>query len=173
MRSGVFLICVALLLIATPSFAGDSCIAKYVPAASVSGSGKGTRLFFHVYDATLYAPNGVYNEKKPYALELVYHVNINGEDIAQDSVRQIRRMGMKDDSTLIKWHKELKEIFPNVKPGDSLTGVHLASGQTLFCRDQHEIGRIKNKEFSRYFFGIWLDKKSEDATLRRNLLEQS
>lgn len=173
MRSTIFLIGVALLLTASPSFAADNCITKHVPVASVSGSGKGMRLFFHVYDATLYAPQGVYNGKKPYALTLAYQVKVKGEDIAQDSVRQMKRLGIEDESVLIKWHQALEKIFPDIGPGDSLTGVHLANGQTLFCRDGHEIGRVRSAEFSRYFFGIWLDKKSEDATLRRNLLEQS
>lgn len=173
MRSLAFFLCAALMLLASPAFAADDCIVRNVPHAVVSGSGKGTRLVFHVYDATLYAPDGVYNAKKPFALKLTYRMNFKGADIADESVRQMRHLGMNDDPTLAQWHEDMEKIFPDVKPGDSLTGIHLANDQTLFCHGGREIGHVNDKAFGHYFFGIWLDDKSEDPALRDNLLKKS
>ena len=162
-----------IMLLSCPAFAADSCVSGHVPAAAISGSGKGTRLVFHAYDAALYAPEGVYDANKPFALKLTYRMNFRGTDIADESVRQMRHLGMNDERALTQWHERMAKIFPDVKPGDSLTGVHLANGQTFFCRAGHEIGRVKDKAFGRYFFGIWLDSRSEDPALRDSLLGPS
>ena len=173
MRSFVFFLCLAVMQMAGAAFAADSCIITHVPAASVIGSGKGKYLVFHIYDAALYAPNGSYSAKKPFALRLTYRMNFKRNDIANESVRQIRHLGMKDEKVLLKWREDMEKIFPDVKPGDSLTGIHLTNGQTLFCQAGREIGSMNDRDFSHYFFGIWLDRESEDPVLRRNLLKES
>lgn len=161
--------CVLVLLGITPAYALDH-IQSYVPEAQKVGQGRLTYLFWDVYDATLYAPEGAWNDRKPFALQLSYLRTLNGKKIADRSAEEIRGQGFKDEVKLATWHAQMRKIFPDVDEGVNLTGVYTESGETIFYRDNFEIGRIKDPEFSKAFFGIWLDEKTSAPDLRRKLL---
>ena len=55
----------------------------------------------------------------------------------------------------------------------ALTGLHTREGHTVFFENGAEIGRIKDSEFSKRFFDIWLHEKTSAPDLRRKLLGMS
>lgn len=141
-----------------------------IPDAAVVGRGVLSYAFWDVYEATLFAPDGVWDPGKSFALSLEYFRVIKGKDIADRSVQEIRQQGFTDEVTLAAWHAQMKAIFPDVKKGTVLTAVYIPGKQTTFYDDATFIGVIKGDDFGKSFFGIWLAEKTSEPALRRALL---
>ena len=161
--------CALSILGITPAFALEH-IRSYVPEAEQVGQGRLTYLFWDVYDATLYAPKGAWTKEKPFALQLSYLREIEGKQIADRSVVEMRDLGITDEIKLATWHSQMRRIFPNVNDGISLTGVYTGKGDTIFYLGDVQIGRIEDPEFSNAFFKIWLDENTSSPDLRKKLL---
>lgn len=161
--------CALALLGITPAHAIEH-IRTSVPSAQKVGEGRMTYLFWDVYDAALYAPKGAWVMDQPFALKLSYLRDLDGKKIADRSVEEIRNQGFKDEVKLAMWHSQMRKIFPDVNEGTTLTGIRTRTGDAIFYKDDIEVGRIKDAEFSRAFFGIWLNDKTSAPDLRRKLL---
>ncbi len=157
------------LLLTSPSYALDN-IGLFVPNEQKVGQGRFTYLFWDVYDATLYAPQGVWDNNKPFALTLSYLQPLKGEKIADRSIKEIRDLGFTDEAKLSTWRIQMRQIFPDVNKGITLTGIYTDAGDTIFYKNNVEIGRVKDPEFSKAFFGIWLNEKTSAPDLRQKLL---
>lgn len=131
------------------------------------GSGEFRRWGFLVYDATLWAGDDPL--RPPLALQLTYRRKIDGRDIAEASVKEIRSLGLADEATLKRWGEQMVGIFPNVKPGDSVVG-HYQSGGARFTFNGELLGSVDEPAFARAFFAIWLDPKTSAPDLRAALL---
>ena len=130
------------------------------------GSGQFRRFGFLVYEATLWA--GDDPQQAPLALRLDYKRNITGADIAEASVKEMRRT-VADEARLADWGRRMARIFPDVKPGDHIVGHYRPEG-ALFMQGERELGRIDEPDFARAFFGIWLDPRTSAPELRAALL---
>ena len=169
-KNTVCIVCIIAFLGVMPAYAFVEQIENYVPAAKKVGEGRMTYMFWDIYDAVLYAPNGVWREDRPYALKISYLRNLEGGKIADRSAQEIREQGFTDEAKLAAWHAQMRKIFPDVSEGISLTGVNTGTGEAVFYMNNVEIGRIKDEKFSRAFFGIWLNEKTSAPNLRRKLL---
>lgn len=158
--------CALAIIGISPAYALD----KYVPAAEKVGEGRMSVMLWDVYDAALYAPEGIWEAEKPFALRLSYLRSLVGKKIADRSIEEIRDQGFNDEVKLATWHGQLRNIFPDVDEGIVLTGVKTKSGATVFYKDDMEIGSINDPEFSEAFFNIWLSEKTSAPGLRRMLL---
>ncbi len=172
MRNVVRTACALALLGITPAYAIDH-IGSYVPNAEKVGYGRLSYMLWDVYDAALYAPDGDWQSDQPFALQLSYLRNIPGEKIADRSAEEIRAQGYTDEVRLADWHAQMRSIFPDVQEGIALTGVFTKTGETIFYKNNQEIGRIKDPEFGNQFFNIWLSPQTSAPDLRRKLLGQS
>lgn len=134
--------------------------------------GAGTLRFmgFHLYDGRLWSPDGRWRADAPFALELIYARSFDGTDIARRSIDEIRRLGGHDEATLARWETQLKRLFPDVKPGDRLTGVRLPGAGARFYAGDRLTGAIRDEALAEAFFGIWLDARTRAPDLRRKLL---
>jgi len=169
MRKFAYTICAMLILQSAPALASDY-IAKHISNPAPVGSGRMSVMLWDVYDATLYAPEGLLKEDRPLALKLSYLLKLNGKKIADRSVKEMRDQGFKDEVKLATWHTQMRKIFPDVDNGTSITGVYTKSGETIFYGGDAEIGRINDPEFSKAFFGIWLNEKTNAPALRQQLI---
>lgn len=154
-----------------PVFAMEH-ILKHIPQAQEVGEARMSVMLWDIYDAELFAPNGIWNEQNPFALQLTYLRDLKGAKIADRSVQEMRFQGFNDEIKLATWHTQMRRIFPDVGNGDSLTGIHAKDGQTIFYNGNAEIGRIKDPEFGKYFFSIWLSPKTSAPDIRQSLLGQ-
>lgn len=134
------------------------------------GSGRYTWLGFHVYDAALFAPAGRYAADGDFALELRYAREFRGEAIAERSIAEMRRIGGSGETQLARWGGMLRSLFPDVRPGDRLTGIALATGTAHFFHNGRQIGSIEEPGLVRAFFSIWLDERTSAPALRARLL---
>ena len=171
--SRILTIIVALFLIVAPTRAAMAVpmqVADRLPGAQAVGHGTGTYMMMDVYDAVLYAPNGRWMPRSPLALSLTYHMNLKGKAIADRSIREMRAQGFTDQARLDEWRKQMTTIFPDVAKGTNLTGVRTPSGETEFFENGAFIGRIKDQDFGKRFFDIWLGQNTTDSDLRNQLV---
>ena len=131
------------------------------------GSGEFRRFGFLVYEATLWAADDPV--RPPLALKLTYRRNIDGELIAEASIKEIRKLGMADKATLNRWGELMTGLFPDVKPGDTIVGHYLPDG-ARFTFNEQPLGSIDDPAFARAFFAIWLDPNTSEPDLRAALL---
>jgi hypothetical protein len=133
------------------------------------GSGEFRRFGFLVYEATLWAGEAD-PLKPPLALGLTYKRNIDGKAIAEASVDQMRRFGV-SDAQLAQWGLQMQALFPNVKPGDQIVGLHLPDRARFFFNEK-PLGDIADAQFAQTFFSIWLDPRTSEPSLRTALLKR-
>ncbi|WP_086121655.1 chalcone isomerase family protein [Hydrogenophaga sp. IBVHS2] len=129
---------------------------------------------FDVYDATLFARPGFdaarFGEQR-FALELAYLRNFDGADIAERSIDEMRRVAPLDESRAAAWLKAMTDLFPNVKKGDRITGVHVPGVGARFYLNGRLLGEVADDAFSRQFFGIWLSPRTSQPRMRETLLQ--
>ncbi len=138
--------------------------------ANIVGKSRLTYVFWDVYDAVLYAPQGNWSEDKPFALTLTYLRDLEGKAIAERSIEEMRKQGLDDDEQLADWQSVMTEIFPDVEEGDSLTGVASSDGHTQFYFNGEPAGTVEDSAFTQAFFDIWLSKDTSEPEMRKQLL---
>ena len=149
---------------------GSSLERAWTPDLMLLGEGRLRVLFWEIYDASLYATNGVYDPEKPFALSLTYLRGFSGSEIAQRSVDEIRSQGFVDETVLASWMAQLDAIFPDVVEGDQITGISQPSEGTRFFLNGALIGTITDQNLSTRFFDIWLSEKTSEPGMRESLL---
>ena len=134
--------------------------------------GRGSLRWFglRVYDATLWSAESAFAPERPFALELRYSRDIPRERLLNSTVSEMRRLGQSDDAKVARWRELLVPIFPDVREGDRLVGVHLPGRGVAFFDAQRRIGVVEDAEFARWFFAIWLDAGTREPSLRAALL---
>ena len=152
-----------------PFFGAQASILKHIPDAKLVGKGSTDFFFWTLYDAKLYAPKGQWQENQPFALSLTYDIEASGEEIAATSIDEIKRMGFNNQAILETWYDEMVRVFPNVKPGDTITGINLKNN-VVFTFNGKPIGTIHDQEFADNFFAIWLGEETRKPDLREKLL---
>ena len=144
-----------------------------VPDATLSGSGRLRVFGFQVYDAALWVAPGFRPDafaRYPFALELSYLREFSGPMIAQRSLDEMRRIGSFTDAQADAWQRAMAAAFPDVKKGDRITDVHKPGFGATFLTNGKPSGEVRDPEFARLFFGIWLSPNTSQPQLRQALL---
>ena len=144
-----------------------------LPGARLQGQGRLRFMGLRIYEARLWiaAPGlGVDWALSPLALELLYARGLDGSRIAERSLAEMQRQGEIEAGKAARWLAAMKQIFPDVQAGERLTGVHLPGlGARFFVNGQLK-GDVRDAEFARLFFGIWLSPRTSEPSLRDALL---
>lgn len=157
-----------LIGMSAPSFAEN--LNQYIEAPKLVGKARLKFMFWNVYEASLIAPRGHFSQETPFALELKYMRGFEGKEIASRSIDEMRSLGMDDEVKLAKWYQEMQGIFPDVKEGEMITGVVDNNQISHFFFNDKPLGIVHDKEFSKWFFNIWLSEKTSQPEMREQLL---
>ena len=161
---------ISTLLWTSNSFAREvSYIDKIFNPALLQGSGRLNWWGFHIYDASFYRAGAPSSPE--FAIDIRYQKSFSGISIANTSADEMKKMGVPDAQVAL-WGKELQKVFPNIESGQTLTAVYVPKQGTIFYHDGKRIAQIPGAEFSKAFFGIWLDPKTSVPKLRNELLGQ-
>ena len=99
------------------------------------------------------------------------HTNkVSGKKLATQTIQEMQKIGFKDSLKLADWQRQMTDIFPDVDKGISLTGVYTKSGETVFFKDNTQVGIISDSQFGKWFFDIWLGENTPQPKLRQQLL---
>ncbi|MBJ2163388.1 chalcone isomerase family protein [Acidovorax sp. IB03] len=168
----------ALLAGATAIFYINPASAQGSDATPLPGTvlaGQGTMRFFglEVYQARLWVSPGFAPERyadQPLALALTYQRNFTAQAIAKRSIEEMRRVAPFGPEQAERWQAALQAALPDVKPGDTLTGIYRPGGGAVFRMADKVVGEVADPEFARLFFGIWLSPNTSEPALRQALL---
>lgn len=160
------------MLIWTTLSHAEPYVYEYFPEAKKVSSARYSVLIFDVYDATLYTVSGKPETTLPFALQLAYLRDFKGEDIADRSAEEMRTQQGIDEVTLAGWHSQMRNIFPNVEEGDSITGIYRAKAECRFYKNKVFIGQVTDDHFCHAFFNIWFGENTSAPKLRKKLLTQ-
>lgn len=138
-------------------------------------SGEATLRFLglQIYNARLWTPEPFEVSRlgeQPLVLELEYLRNFRAALIAERSIVEMRRAGSFTEEQARRWNAEMQRVFPDVKAGDRLTGIHQPGVGAAFLHNNQPVGTIQDTEFSRLFFSIWLGPETSEPNMRRQLL---
>lgn len=143
---------------------------QHVENAQLVGKSRFKVLFWSVFDAELYAEEGEYSPDKPFTLSLSYLRDIKGSEIVAKSMSEITNQDSFPSEKLATWKSKLDSIIPDVDTSTTITGVQDSNVHTIFYKNGTLIGEIKDPQFTRAFFNIWLGEKTSEPKLRSRLL---
>jgi hypothetical protein len=144
-----------------------------IPGARLVGSGRLSFVMLHVYDARLWSRGAVDAASAlavPVALELEYARSLPGRRIAERSLVEMRRGSAIADNDADRWLAWMSATFPDVERGDRITGVHRPGESARFHLNGRLRGELREPEFARRFFAIWLGPQTSEPALRDALL---
>jgi len=148
-------------------------VLRELPDARLYGSGRLRRYFFHVYDARLWAQPSfevARFSQLPLALELQYGRALEGALVAERSLEEMQRGAQITPAQQRAWLTAMQRCFPDVVEGDRMTGVQLPGTAARFFVNGALVGEVRDAEFTRLFFGIWLAPTTSEPELRAALL---
>lgn len=167
--------CAPALAQADPA-AGDAPppeVASQLPGARLQGKARLRFLGLSVYDARLWAasqPQAADWTLAPLALELAYLRSLNGVQIAERSLVEMRRQADIAPADAERWLAAMKASFPDVRAGDRITGLLLPGRGARFFVNGSPSGEFAEAAFARLFFGIWLSPATSEPAMRDALL---
>lgn len=142
-----------------------------IPQAQLLGAGTYSWFGLKIYDARLWVGAGGYQPATAkFALDLQYARKLDGVQIADASVKEMRRMGLGTPQQHQVWLTKMNGLFLDVKDGTHITGVYLPEQGARFYLNGEMLGEVPDPDFARAFFAIWLDPKTSDRKLRGALL---
>lgn len=128
-------------------------------------------LFWHVYDASLWSEARQWSPDSTFALDIRYAIDVRGADLAAKSLELMRRLGHRDEARLARWEKEMSRVFPDIRAGERLVGVNVPGREARFYGEKGLLGTVPDADFARAFFAIWLDERTSEPAMRRQLLQ--
>jgi Chalcone isomerase-like len=165
----------ALLFGLTSAFAHADVawVADALPGAQKAGHARLTYFGFKVYDADLWVdadfkPTSFSSE--PMLLNLTYLRTLKGADIAKRSKDEMAKLGRGTPEQRVQWYEKMKTVFPDVKAGDALGGLHQPGKGVKFFRNGKVLAEVDDPQFAEAFFAIWLDAKTSIPEFRKKLL---
>ena len=144
-----------------------------LPKAQRIGTGRLTVWGFQVYDARLWAQPGFRAanfDRAPLALELSYLRAFKAEEVAERSIKEMRRSKPVSDAQASRWIANLLRVIPDIRTGDRVMGVHRPGVGAAFWVNGKNTGEVLDAEFAKLFFGIWLSPNTSEPKLRDALL---
>ena len=136
----------------------------------VLGEGRMRWFGLHLYDAALWVSGAEWQWDSAFVLDLRYARDFAGRRIADTSADEMKRMGLVDAGRVEAWRAEMQRVFPDIKSGDRLSGVFRPGVGAEFFHHGLSTGVIRDPEFARVFFSIWLDPRTREPKLRAALL---
>lgn len=155
-------------------------VSKEIAFARLAGQGTYRWFGLKLYDAQLWVGPQGYRPATaataaaaPFALDLRYARALSGRRIAQASLDEMARLGLGSPQQHEAWLTQMKTLFPDVQEGSRITGVFLPKDGTRFFLDGNILGSVRDAEFARAFFAIWLDPNTSAPGLRDDLLRDA
>ena len=134
------------------------------------GEAKLQVLFWDVYNSSLYSQTGQYqSESFPQALKIDYLRNIDANDLIEKTQDEWEKLGI-EKAKFSSWVPLLRDIFPDIKKGDTLLLNVNENQQSEFFFNGQTIGEINDQAFGKSFLRIWLDEKSSYPKVRNKLI---
>ena len=137
------------------------------------GTARLKMLGFQIYDINLWvAPDFSADNyvNSSFAIDITYLRNFANDAVAERSIKEMRGIDNMTNEQQEQWLAQMRKLFPNIKKGDRLFGIHKVGEGAVFKMNGKAIGEVRDSEFARIFFGIWLSPKTSQPQMRKELL---
>ncbi|MGL5008016.1 MAG: chalcone isomerase family protein [Plesiomonas sp.] len=151
---------------------GFSPVLYALPTQQLKPVGQGTMswLWADIYSVTLLNRSGVYQPNTyPVALSIAYFTDIDAEDLVSTTRDEWERLKIQTPKVRQNWLTQLEQIWPDIKPYDTLTFYASSPNIGEFYHNAQRIGQIRAPQFSPSFLAIWLSENSLQPALTRQL----
>lgn len=168
------LVVAASLLVGLPAGAQTAALGTVLQEQTRTGSARMRYWGFDVYDARLMVARDFdiqRFEDQRFGLELSYLRSFKGADIAERSIEEMSGQASLEPAQAQRWQQAMSALFPDVRRGDRLTGVHVPGSGARFYLNGQWLGEVADDAFSRRFFGIWLSPRTSQPRLREALIQ--
>lgn len=159
---------------ATAASAPPELLQSWRGRPHLQGEGRLRFLGLLIYDVRLWTEGPGLDPadwaRQPLALEITYARGFDARQIAERSLGEMRRVETLPTGLAEQWLEAMSRIFPDIQPGDRLTGVHQPAGAARFFHNARLRGEVADAGFGPRFFGIWLGPSSSQPALREQLL---
>jgi hypothetical protein len=148
-------------------------LAQALPQAQLQGQGLFRYFGLAIYQARLWTAPGFVGDKfaqHALALELQYQRALEGQQIAERSLTEIKRQGPVSAAQASNWLAHMQAAFPDVKKNDRITGIFEPGAGIHFYVNGSTRSDVRDSEFARRFMGIWLSNSTSAPALRLALL---
>lgn len=169
-----------LLALAQPCFAAladGKAPSAPLEALSEVGSGELSWFGMDIYEARLFNSGGPFTGLEiadPVALQITYRRNISSAKLVETTRKEWRRLDSELElppaERVADWLAEIREIWPDVTPGDQLIALVEPGGPTRFFGNDGLLGTVSDPAFGPAFLGIWLHPETKDEQLRARLM---
>lgn len=142
------------------------------------GVGVLRQMLLRAYEAAFWSIDGTWNDSQPYAVSLTYFWEIEGKDINDRTIAEMRKVRPEiPESRLAGWRKQLDKAVPGTQDYDRITALYLPPqgaepARTVFYHQGKKTGVIYGTDFADAFFAIWLDPTTTEPSLRKKLLAE-
>jgi hypothetical protein len=151
-------------------------VARELPGAQLRGQARLDFLLAHIYDIRLWSPMPLAPDafwQAPLALEIEYARSLAGRSLAERSIEEMQRQQLIPEPQRQRWLAFMEQAFPDVEAGDRITGIQLPVEAVRFFLNGAYRAELRDGEFARLFFGIWLAPQTSQPRLRKHLLNLS
>ena len=126
----------------------------------------------HVYEIALYTEGKSYATNTTAVLSLRYAISIKSKRLQETTLKEWERLKKGTPEQRQSWIKQLDVLWPDIKPGDTLSALRQQDGPTIFYFGDRLLGEVADVAFGPAFFAIWLDEGCSYPKLRKGLLEK-
>ena len=148
-------------------------VAAEIPGARLIGASRLRYLGLSVYDIRLWSGTAKATSEPTttlLALELEYARSLPGTQIADAALKEMQGIENIEAAQAQAWLARLRHTFPDVNKGDRITGVQRPGEGTRFYVNGVLKEELRDADFTRRFFAIWLSPSTSQPRLREALL---
>lgn len=128
-------------------------------------------LLLDVYDIAAYAPWGRYEPTVLHAIEIRYEMDFSAEELNDETIKQLKRMGGVTTAQERAWRRELERLNLSVEDGERVRLYVLPGEKLVFYKGNMKFGEIRgDEELIRRYPLIWLGENSEYPKITRKIL---
>lgn len=167
---GVMVAWLGVMLVLGTGTAQASRLMELVPDAKKVGEATFSIMFFDIYTAALWAPNGTYNRSGPFALQINYLVDADAERIISQTVKELERQKAGSKPQIKEWKALMEQHFVDLKENDIANIVFNESGTLTMWNNDGDPVEIGDRRFARVFMNIWLGKRARDKEFQAELM---
>lgn len=157
-------------LLAVPCAARGDALSQIMPTAKRVGAARFKVVFFKIYDAELFAPNGSFRRSGPYALRLTYLINAKKDRIISSTVKEMKRQKAAGKGVIESWIPLMERHFISMDEGSQADFIHTGDGRLLIAANGRVISEITDGAFITALMDVWLGPKVRDKAFQNSLM---
>ena len=156
--------------LALPVTARGDAFLQFMPTAERVGAARFKVMFFKIYDAELFAPDGRFDRNGPYGLRLTYLVDAKKDRIISSTVKEMKRQKAASKAKIDSWIPLMERHFIAMDKGGRAGFLDTGDGRLLVTANGRVVSEIDDRRFITALMDVWLGPKVRDRDFQDKLM---